>query len=87
MKKALFLFPILLFISHLLPAQSVSKATPFVLGEVRKIESTALGETRTLNIYLPQDYEKDQTVNYPVIYLLDGSAHEDYVHIVGLVSF
>ncbi len=87
MKKTLLLLPLFLFVFSLLSAQADTKASPFVLGEVREIESAALGETRKLNIYLPQDYEKDETINYPVIYLLDGSAHEDYVHIVGLVQF
>ena len=68
-------------------AQSLSVASPLVLGEVRQLESKALGETRTLNIYLPQDYATADSLSYPVIYLLDGSANEDFIHIVGLVQF
>ncbi|MCW3120634.1 MAG: hypothetical protein JWQ38_126 [Flavipsychrobacter sp.] len=60
---------------------------PFVLGKVNKIRSAILGEERTLNIYLPGDYNKDAVIKYPVIYLLDGSADEDFIHIVGLVQF
>jgi hypothetical protein len=40
-----------------------------------------------LNIYLPADYDADTTRKYPVIYLLDGSANEDFVHICGIVQF
>jgi len=40
-----------------------------------------------LNIYLPEGYHQNDTTNYPVIYLLDGSAEEDFIHIVGLVQF
>jgi predicted alpha/beta superfamily hydrolase len=60
---------------------------PFVLGVVREMQSAQLNEKRILNIYLPEDYEKDSSVKYPVIYLLDGSADEDFIHIVGLVQF
>ncbi len=58
---------------------------PFVIGEIREINSTILGEKRTLNIHLPTQY--DTSKSYPVIYLLDGSAHEDFLHIVGLAQF
>jgi predicted alpha/beta superfamily hydrolase len=60
---------------------------PFVLGVIDEIQSKALGEKRTLNIYLPEGYTKSDTTKYPVIYLLDGSADEDFIHIVGLVQF
>lgn len=62
-------------------------AAPFVLGVVDKIESAQLSETRTLNIYLPDSYSKNAAEKYPVIYLLDGSADEDFIHITGLVQF
>ncbi len=60
---------------------------PFVLGLIDAIQSKELGETRILNIYLPAGYSKDSIATYPVIYLLDGSADEDFVHIAGLVQF
>ncbi|HZX74535.1 MAG TPA: alpha/beta hydrolase-fold protein [Cyclobacteriaceae bacterium] len=65
--------------------ESVSK--PFVLGVIDEIQSEELGENRILNIYLPDGYNNDDTSKYPVIYLLDGSADEDFIHIVGLVQF
>ena len=40
-----------------------------------------------MNIYLPEGYKQGDTTKYPVIYLLDGSADEDFIHIVGLVQF
>lgn len=75
-----------LFLSLLLLSAYSYGQQPFTLGIIDKIESTKLAETRVLNIYLPPGYEKD-TATYPVIYLLDGSADEDYIHIVGLVQF
>lgn len=61
--------------------------TPFVLGTIREIQSGELSEKRVLNIYFPEGYNQDDTVRYPVIYLLDGSADEDFIHISGLVQF
>ena len=62
-------------------------STAFVLGVVDKIQSVQLSESRTLNIYLPDGYAKDSLSKYPVIYLLDGSADEDFIHIAGLVQY
>lgn len=58
---------------------------PITIGETVEIFSQTLSEKRKLNIYLPPDFSKDK--NLPVIYLLDGSLHEDFVHITGLVQF
>lgn len=60
---------------------------PFVLGVIDEIQSKELGEKRILNIYLPEGYNKNDTAKYPVVYLLDGSADEDFIHIVGLYQF
>lgn len=81
MKRAL-LFFILLSLTSLCFAQK-----QFNLGNIYQLYSKELKENRTLNIYLPEGYQLDSTLSYPVIYLLDGSANEDFVHIVGLVQF
>ena len=60
---------------------------PFVLGVTTALNSKVLGEKRTLNIYLPEGYNPKDTVKYTVIYLLDGSADEDFIHIAGLVQY
>ncbi len=60
---------------------------PFVLGVIEEIQSVELAEKRILNIYLPEGYNKNDTATYPVIYLLDGSADEDFIHVVGLIQF
>ncbi len=64
-----------------------TKPKPFVLGEIRELDSKILKEKRILNIYLPEGYDVKDTTKYPVIYLLDGSADEDFIHIAGLVQF
>lgn len=57
------------------------------IGDRIEIESKILRENRILNIYLPNGYAKDSLKKYPVIYLLDGSIDEDFIHISGLVQF
>ncbi|MCA6075050.1 alpha/beta hydrolase [Fulvivirga sedimenti] len=59
----------------------------FTIGETLQIVSEALGENRTINLYLPASYHDDTLHTYPVIYLLDGSKDEDFIHIAGLVQF
>ncbi len=65
---------------------STMRTTPFILGDVVTFHSEALGQERVLNIYLPDGYA-DSTLSYPVIYVLDGSANEDFPHIAGLAQF
>jgi predicted alpha/beta superfamily hydrolase len=66
--------------------QTIS-SKPFILGVTEEIHSAQLEENRILNIYLPEGYNQEDTTKYPVIYLLDGSADEDFIHVVGLVQF
>lgn len=65
----------------------VKKETPFVLGTIEEIYSKELNEKRILNIYLPEGYSKTDSIKYPVVYLLDGSADEDFIHVCGLYQF
>ncbi|KYP14562.1 alpha/beta hydrolase-fold protein [Flavihumibacter sp. CACIAM 22H1] len=64
-----------------------SQSKPFVLGLIEELNSSILSEKRTVNIYLPDGYNEKDTTHYPVIYLLDGAADEDFIHISGLVQF
>lgn len=89
MRLAALLFTLACF-KTLTVAQTPSQTNtskPFVLGSIEDIQSTQLAEKRTLNVYLPEGYKPDDTLRYPVIYLLDGSADEDFIHVVGLVQF
>ncbi|SHH24668.1 alpha/beta hydrolase [Flavobacterium defluvii] len=82
----LFLFTTILFSqNNKSKAPEINK--PFVLGVIDEIQSKELGENRILNIYLPEGYNPKNQEKYPVIYLLDGSADEDFIHISGLVQF
>ncbi|NHM07461.1 alpha/beta hydrolase [Flavobacterium sp. CYK-4] len=77
---------LLLGISFISVAQT-KNSKPFVLGYTDELESKILSEKRTINIYLPEGYKANDTIHYPVIYLLDGGADEDFIHTVGLVQY
>jgi predicted alpha/beta superfamily hydrolase len=77
---------IVLFVS-ICSAQAQMSTKPFTLGVIDSVASKVLGETRALNIYLPEGYQANDTTKYPVVYLLDGSADEDFIHVVGLYQF
>lgn len=64
-----------------------AQSSPISIGVSEEIQSSFLGEKRTLNIYLPEGYKKNDTTKYDVIYLLDGSMNEDFLHVAGLVQF
>ena len=61
--------------------------TPLNIGITNKLPSNILGETRTINIYLPEDYDAKDTMTYPVIYIPDGGMEEDFFHIAGIVRY
>ncbi|TDR20455.1 alpha/beta hydrolase [Marinicella litoralis] len=63
------------------------QSAPFSIGETISWHSSVLDEQRSINVYLPQSYHQGSNQDYPVIYLLDGSADEDFIHIAGLVQF
>lgn len=83
-KKAFIICSILLAANFTVSAQTAT-VKPLTVGEVRTIKSKTLNEERTLNIYLPQGFDKAKS--YPMIYLLDGSMNEDFIHVSGLVQF
>lgn len=79
------MFIVLLFFC--IPVCVAQKTGSYVLGDIQQLYSEQLHETRTINIYLPQGYAADDSTKYSVVYLLDGSADEDFVHVAGLVQF
>lgn len=80
---------LLLLVSNFLYAQSpkMENTRPFVLGRIDQLNSKILQEDRILNIYLPEGYSSKDTTRYPIVYLLDGSADEDFIHITGIYQF
>jgi len=78
---------IILVASTLAAKAGFTQGRPFVLGVTEQIHSKELSQNRLLNIYLPDGYDTAKTAKYPMIYLLDGSADEDFIHVVGVVQF
>ncbi|HAO08906.1 MAG TPA: esterase [Chryseobacterium sp.] len=85
MIKKFLIFCSILFAFQSLVFAQTENVKPLTIGEIRTIQSKILNEERTLNIYLPQKFDK--TKSYPIIYLLDGSMNEDFIHVTGLVQF
>ena len=73
-----------LFAQNKIKAEKIS---PLTIGQTIELHSDILNEKRILNIYLPYGYSPDSIKTYPVIYLLDGTINEDFLHIAGLVQF
>lgn len=67
--------------------QEILETKTYDIGKTIAFESKILNEKRILNVYLPLAYSSDDTTKYNVMYVLDGSAHEDFLHVVGLVQF
>lgn len=58
---------------------------PIVVGQAYSVPSAVLGETRTLNVWLPPSYAEGER-RYPVLYVLDGGEAQDFHHISGLAQ-
>ncbi len=88
--KALFFGLILVLCAEQIVGQNTIETLnkeKLTIGDRLEIQSDVLEEARVLNIYLPNGYAKNNSKKYPVIYLLDGSIDEDFIHISGLVQF
>lgn len=73
--------------SQNLPQVTIPETQPLNIGVIDQLYSKELGEKRVLNIYLPEGYNTQDSVVYPVTYLLDGSVDEDFIHVAGLYQF
>lgn len=62
------------------------EARAIVTGQSYVVASSALKETRRINVHLPASYAAKLNQRYPVLYLLDGGEQEDFPHIVGLAQ-
>lgn len=88
MRLAQFLLSIILLFGVKVNAQiSASTTFPLTIGDQLSFHSEILDQDRILNIYLPTYYNPDSAQLYPVIYLLDGSMDEDFLHISGIIQF
>ena len=79
MKKAIITT---LFICWLFFLQTMGQ--PYAIGERVTMKSDLLDETRSILVYTPETYDLGAE-HYPVMYLLDGTAH--FHHVSGIVRF
>ena len=86
-KRCSLFFLILLFSVTSFSQDVLCSRRGFDIGVVDTVQSIILGQNRVINVYLPNRYDGKDSIKYPVIYLLDGSANEDFIHVVGLVQF
>lgn len=91
MKRAIAVAALCLSSACALPAQQAAapapgEAAPLVIGETFTIASTALSETRRINVYLPPGYREAAAQRFPVLYMPDGGMAEDFLHVAGLVQ-
>ena len=64
----------------------VPVAAPLSIGQTFTLQSKVLGETRRINVYLPQAYADSVSLRLPVLYMPDGGIQEDFLHVAGLVQ-
>ncbi len=74
-------------LSNSIYSQHIIESADLTIGETLTIESKILKQERILNVYLPHGYKENIDKEYPVIYVLDGSITEDFLHVVGLIQF
>lgn len=58
---------------------------PVTIARSFGLRSEVLKQERRVTVYLPAGYARGEGT-YPVLYLLDGGEHEDFVHVAGLAS-
>lgn len=67
-------------------AQAQTVARPLVIGDSLELVSKGLKETRRINVYLPDAYQTERSMSFPVVYMPDGGLAEDFLHIAGLIQ-
>jgi predicted alpha/beta superfamily hydrolase len=80
-------YSLLLFCMLLAVAGFTQSPKPIAIGHSIELDSKELKEKRTINIYLPEGYNAEDSALYPVIYIIDGGMEEDFFHITGIVRF
>ncbi len=66
-------------------AQTTSTSDPVPEHDTFTLESSAVGETRTICVWVPPGY-LDAEARFPVLYMPDGGIKEDFPHIANTVA-
>lgn len=77
----------LLGIIQCIHVDAQTDAAPLSFGITERFHSEILGETRTINIYLPENYQTGDSLSWPLIFIPDGGVEEDFFHICGIVRY
>lgn len=67
------------------PAIEVARSDSVLAHETLTIQSTAVGESRKVNVYTPPEYRKSGK-RVPVLYMPDGGLDEDFPHVIRTVD-
>jgi predicted alpha/beta superfamily hydrolase len=78
---------LLLFVSFFLSAcfNNSQTSDPIPVHQSFKLKSKILNETRTINVWIPEDYSKSND-SLPVMYMPDGGTKEDFPHIANTIA-
>ncbi|HEX8151738.1 MAG TPA: alpha/beta hydrolase-fold protein [Thermoanaerobaculia bacterium] len=71
--------------SFTLSLGAAGAAQPVVVGQAHRLHSAVLGEERAYRVYVPASYGWAKDRRYPVLYVLDGSAH--FLHAFAAVDY
>lgn len=82
MRKPLYLASLFLFAA--LAAGAAEEPVPPHMTFT--MESTALKETRRINVYTPPGYDAAGAARYPVLYMPDGGLQEDFPHVATTID-
>ena len=67
-------------------AASVEDGIPLVMGHTYTIKSEVLGMDRRISIRLPNGYDEQKDVRFPIVYVIDGGPEQDFPHLAGVVQ-
>lgn len=69
------------------PSQEPTAVEPLRLGGESLLQPSAvLGETRRINVYLPEPYLQQPDLRLPLLLMPDGGMAEDFPHVAGLLQ-
>jgi len=78
-------FYLLLFFTLTNYQDTPQNQDPIPKHDTFRIASKAVNETRTINVWTPEEYTKN-TDSLPVLYMLDGGIKEDFPHIANTLA-
>ena len=65
------------------------KSVPLTIGKTFRIRSESTGQAHEVNVWVPpqsKDEEQQEKRRSPVLYVIDGGADQDFLHIAGLAQ-